>query len=193
VTRWEPRQQVRFDKPLSLGEVALAMGCFVFAVLLAWAATRVLEDGLHPTSSVPHPVLALIVLAFFDLIPIAFGLVLLGSAMPRHVRIDWPTATLTIRGLWKNETPLAQIAGLEVSRVYRSSRSNTGPARARSYCWCELKARLRPEAGEGTAPLLLVSTEPREDPDGPLRQMLPLATELADALGVTQEVVSSYR
>jgi hypothetical protein len=193
VTRWEPGRVVQFDKSLSLTGTAFAMFLFLFGGAWGWAGALLLKDGLRPTSSVPHPIAAALVLAALSVLPAAFGLVVLREGFPRHVRLDWAAGTITTGWLWKTEAPLSGIIGLELIHVHRSGSSNRGRARAANFFWCELEARLRAEAGQGEGRLFIVETEHREgDSSGPYRQMLPLAADLATALGVTHETVSRY-
>jgi hypothetical protein len=66
VTRWVPRQQVRFDKPFGLGGIALAIPLLAATVLfLLVGPAALLRDGLHPRPSAPHPVLAALLLVLF--------------------------------------------------------------------------------------------------------------------------------
>jgi hypothetical protein len=194
VVRWEPRREVLFDKPLKWGWLAAALLSFLASVLLLGGAARLLQGGLQPTPTLEQPVIVLVVMAFFVLLLGAGGYACLGVALPRRVHIDWSTATITIGRFRKKETPFSQIVGLETHRAhqrYAPSRSGSS-ARVRHYYWCELKAKIRMEDGQSAPPLVLVETEQREgDANGPFLQMLPLAAELANALGVKHDVASS--
>jgi hypothetical protein len=124
----------------------------------------------------------------FGLVIALVAAVVIAAALPRRVTVDWSAQTITVGGLFRRKTiALADVTVLEMHcvRTYHSGGKNSSSYH--SYR-CDLQAHLRPGAGE-KKPLVLVATRSfREDPDTPYRSTLPLATELAEAMGVSRRV-----
>jgi hypothetical protein len=193
VTRWAPGQRVRLDKPLSLVRIVVGLPLLAATVLfLVVAPAALLRRGLHPTSSAPHPILALLILAVFGL---AFGAAALGLfywALPRRVDFDWPKATLTVGGWFRREEiPFAELALLDLTSKLAKSIRNRGITRY--WYWCELSAHVKDSTSGTTRRMLLVTTRRSEDLNVPYDQALPLVTELSAALGVKRRLVGAPR
>ncbi|HET7293405.1 MAG TPA: hypothetical protein VFM88_13350 [Vicinamibacteria bacterium] len=184
VAVWQPRQEVRFHKPLGFA----AVGCLPFVAALAagpvaFVLVRPEGPGLAPR------VVASLIVGTFGLV---IGLVALGgvlSALPRSVTLDWTAHTLTVGGLMRRSArPLSDIDELELKCVRTYHRGGKNSASYNSYR-CDVIGHMRGGSQEQeTSEVLVASAEFREDPDSPYRMTLPLATELADALGVKRRV-----
>lgn len=183
VQTWEPRREVRFGKGLGFA----AIGCLPFTLLvLAGPVLLYLSaDGAADRQQdrfVVAGVLGLLGLVFGGL-----AIAAVVSSLPRSVSLDWTRGTVERRGAFKTRTfMLSEIRELELKcvRQYHSSKNSS----YHSYR-CEVVAHLRANPPEpARAETIVETTRFREDADSPYRIGLPLATELAAALGVPRRV-----
>src|SRR5262249_18789772 len=87
--------------------------------------------------------------------------------------------------------PLDSVAAVELDCVHdKRSSGGQNPVVTHRY-HCDVSARWR-KPGGGEEKTLLVQTSETDEPERPYRDALPLATELAEALGVERRV-SDYR
>jgi hypothetical protein len=131
-----------------------------------------------------------------------FGLILGGrslfgvlTAKKRTVRFDWGSRTLSIRdGSRTREIPMASLTAVELKchHEHQGGRSSGTGAHSGSlpvdYFHCIVHLHWR-EAGAEPESMALVETSVSEEADGPYRQTLPLATELARALHVERRLI----
>ena len=181
---WEPRREVRFVKPLGFA----AIGCLPFVALIVLGPTAFVFLRTEP-SDIGGRIVMSVFLGIFGLI---FGLVAVaavGAALPRRVRLDWSAHTLEVGGLVRRSTrPLSDIAELELKCVRTYHRGGKNSSAYNSYR-CDVIGHMRGGAeGQAATEVLVTTEEFREDADSPYRMTLPLAVELAEALGVKRRV-----
>ncbi len=171
-------------KPLGFA----AIGClpFVALVFVGPAAFVFVRTAAADLSA------RIIMSVFLGIFGLIFGLVAaaaVGAALPRRVRLDWTAHTLEIGGLLRRSSrPLSDIGELELKcvRTYHSGGKNSS---AYNSYRCDVVGHMRGAAEGQPATEVLVATEEfREDADSPYRMTLPLAVELAEALGVKRRV-----
>jgi hypothetical protein len=177
-TRWSPGEEVRFDRPLQ----GSAYGCLPVALaglLLGPGVWLMFRDVAHTV--VPMLIGATLV----GLAVAAVAFVFVAGSLPRQTRISWPDGTLTVGGaLRRRRLPLARVAALELQCVRRITGHESTRSPTNEY-YCRLSARLRDEAVTTAATCELVTTSAfRRAPEPPYDASLPLARELAEALGV---------
>jgi hypothetical protein len=179
-TVWRPGQQVTFRQG-----PGVALGCLPFALLLlagpAFYALGPLRDGERLPAS--------IVLGMFGLFLGSHAIRVIASRLPRSVKLDWEGRKLERRGLFRRRSlPFSEIKEVElrcIAQRYRGSNMRLPYHKHR----CEIVACLRtPEAGEPVGETLVATESFTEDKETPYRMALPLATELAQALGVPRRV-----
>ena len=106
------------------------------------------------------------------------------SALPRTVTLDWTTGQATARGTGKFDLAFSEIGRSSCARSTGSRAARTAPptgTTARSSCTARQRWREGPVS-------LVETTHLQDDPDTPYRAALPLATELARALGVERRI-----
>ncbi len=181
---WEPRREVRFRKPLGFA----AIGCLPFTLLVLAGPALFLAMSQANTAEDPSARwIASGVAGLFSLILGLVAMVGVASAMPKRVTLDWTANSLELRGLARSVShALSDLRELELKcvRTYRSGGKNSPSYH--SYR-CEIVGHLR-QGATGQAPVLIATSEFREDPATPYRLGLPLATELAAALNVPRKV-----
>ena len=186
VAKWLPGREVAFHKPLG----GSAIGCLPFAVagLLAGPALFIVSTSRRPETALAERLIPSAFLGLFGLLFGILALVVVVSALPRHATIDWGRQTISIGGLFtRKEIPLADVCAVEARCVQTFHSGGKNSSSYHSHR-CEVRLHRRDPAVAGK-PLVLVATrEFREDPDTPYRRALPLATELAEALGVERRV-----
>ncbi len=179
VTAWEPGQRVAFTRAWGVSVLlaplvlAAALGPFAYFRL---ASLR--EMALLPRAAA----LALITLSGIGIATV--GAVGWTTGLPRRVRFDWQERTLRIEGRGGTVVPFADIVALELRgrRHWTTSRQHKNKT---LWHWTEVRALLRPSPAVPSPDALLVETRwYREDAASPRADALPLATELASALGV---------
>ena len=107
------------------------------------------------------------------------------SALPRTVTFDWTTARATARGTGRFDLAFADIAALELRQVHRVSRGKNSTTH---WYYCTILLHRRGSGGGGRPITVVETTQLRDDPDTGYRAALPLATELARALGVERRI-----
>lgn len=179
VTPWAPGERVAFTKGWGASVVlaplvlAAALGPLAYLRLASLRAMPFLPRAAA---------LALITLSGLGLAVV--GAVGLTTGLPRRVRLDWGERALRIEGRGGKVVPFADIVALELRgrSHWTTSRQHTNRTLWR---WTEVRALLRPSPAVPSADALLVETRwYREDAASPRADALPLATELAAALGV---------
>ena len=177
VAAWDPGREVRFRKGLS-GEILLAP--LLLGVALPVAAWLRLPS-LHEGDLLPR----MVALGMITMIGLALGLVgfvSLQSGLPREVRFDWAAKELRFVGAWSERViPFAHIGSIEMrGRVYRHRN-------IRLYTtWYIAAIRVRLLTAQAPASLdeLVADTVGSRDPTEAAAMALPLASALANALGV---------
>lgn len=181
VTTWRPGELVRLDKPLG----APAIGCLPFVAVGFLAGPAVL---VAPTNATLGG--RLVGFLFFGAFGFPIGLIALlavNDALPRKVVLDWGARLLTAGGLFRRRmVAFADVGALELRCVYTRHHGK--------HPWdgykCDLVALVRDPLTAQLADLPLVSTRERtDDPDTPYAQALPLANDLARALGVERRMI----
>jgi hypothetical protein len=182
---WTPGTEVRFRKPLSM----FAIGCLPFTLLvfagpLAFFFIRMVgaTDGTETGSRL----LVSVVLGLFGLLFGVIAMVAVASSLPRTALVDWTTRKVEVRTLTKRrQIVFDEVQAVEMKALHHLS---TGKS-PRHYYWCEVGLQVRNETTGDVAYEVLLATERlTDDPDAPPRIALPLATELAKALGVPRRV-----
>jgi hypothetical protein len=181
VLTWTPGTLVSLRKPFSYG----SLGCLPFTLLLL--------AGPVVFFTVPIPeLLPKLVVTFMATI---FGLIFGGAAVAmlvdapaRRTEIDWRSRVITLKSFRKTvEIPFETVRAIELKAVHHISKGKNSTTH---YYYCEIRALLRGAAPGVDSSQELVKTERfREQPDEPYRMALPLATELAKALGVERRFV----
>ncbi len=185
VAVWEPRREVRFRRPLGFA----AFGCLPFTLLVLLGPVVFVLMGRVDTSDEPAARWAVSGMAgVFGLVMGLFAMAGVASGLPKSVTLDWAANSLEMRGVIRVESrALSDIRELELKcvRTYRSGGKNSPSYHTYR---CDLVGHLQ-RSEDGKPSLVLVATnEFREDPATPYRISLPLATELAAALGVPRKV-----
>ncbi len=178
ISVWEPGREVRFDK--GWGAWALLSPLLLAAPLGPFCYFRL--PSLQTMPALPR-VVALVMLTLVGLMLALVGWAGLSSGLPRHVRIDWASRGLHVGTLRaKRVVPLAEVEGV----LLRNKSYTTGRAQhamIRTSYWSQVLVRLRAPADPSDE--LLLQTREFQNLPGPPREMaLPLARELAAALGV---------
>ena len=183
---WEPRREVRFQKPAGL----IALGCMPFTLLALTGPALLLILPNDPA----RPALKFIIAGVLGLMGLFVAWLaseFASAEAGRAVKLDWARDCLKIRGAFLGKTyALSDILELELRPVRRQvRRGRTGSYHAYT---CEVLVHLKPGAVSKGDPLLLIETDSfAEDPDTPYRLALPLAVELAEALNVPRRVTAS--
>jgi len=186
VNKWTPGRLVRFKHTFGL---RILVTMLIGAAGWLMAAAAVVTSALIIAQST---LAGLLVLVLGGGVGVSFGWMAwqdLRAAQPRRLVIDWTAGTLVSRGWWSRRlVALDGISAIELRCVHvrYNSRSNGG-----GYIGyrCQLYSLMR-----GAEPMLLINTkEFRDDPAAPYDQALPLATELAAALGVPRRIISFQR
>src|SRR6185295_7689743 len=113
------------------------------------------------------------------------AMVIVHSALARTVTFDWSAGRAVARGTGKFDLAFSDIAALELRQVHRVSR---GKSSTTHWHFCEVLLRTT-ATGEKSAPISVgETTHLQDDPDTGYRAALPLATELAQALGVARKL-----
>jgi len=182
VESWEPRVEVRFRRRLGIA----AVGCLPFTLLVLTGPLFFLFGSPRPEDRL----IASAVLGVFGLVFGGLAILVVATALPRRVTLDWTSGRVEWRGAFRSRSvALSDVREIELRgiRQYHSSKNSS----YHSYR-CAVVAHLRPNPAEpapGPGEAELVETDRfREDPDTPYRMALPLATELAAALGVPRRV-----
>ena len=177
VTRWAPGDEVQFDRPLQ----GSAIGCLIVALLgllLGPAAWFLFRD----TAGTVVAMLVMTTLAGLLISAIAAAVAF--SSLAQRTRISWSGHSLAVgHALRRRQVRLEEIGTLELLCIRRDvgrSRSTGTSSAAYSEYLCALRA-----VGAEKAGLELLRTRPfRRDPETPYDAAVPLAVELARALGV---------
>lgn len=176
ITRWAPGEEVRFDKPLQ----GMAFGCLPVA-LACFAAGPAAAYLIH------DPMLT-VIMTVVGLLFGALAVVGITMGLPRHTRIAWRAQDVSVGGaLRKQRIRLDRVAGLEIlcTRRFQDGRQHQLYHDYR----CSVRADVRGERSLETSPVELVSTKAfKSDPETPYDAVLPIAMELAEALGVPWRV-----
>jgi len=180
VAAWEPGRLVRLVRRLSLiGALAIPVGLAAAAVVV-WAVARPFLGGVSADGAFSLLVVGAAAAA------ITFGAVrTLRDARPRSVSFDFAGGRLDVSE-WPSRRTLAldQVSALELRTLHTHVRGGRRGVPHDDYR-CEVLVRHRQ-----APPILVACTrELRDDAMAPYRQALPLATELAEALGVRCEIV----
>jgi hypothetical protein len=185
---WQPGREVRIEK--GWGLAVLLAPLLLCALLGPFSYFRL--PSLQTMPALPRAAALALITAC------GIGLALLGwagvaTALPRRVDLDWATRRLRARGLWEQETvPFSDIAAIELrTRDYRTH--NYRGLQLRVSYWTELRARLRSAPPERDTLLLLETRFFRDDPEAPRFMALPLAHEIAAALGVERRDTAPTR
>ncbi len=185
VALWKPGVAVELRKPLSFG----AIGCLPFTLLaLTGPALFPFIRAADGTTGTLAGRLA--ITAMLGLLGVLAGLAaaaVVAAGWPHHVRFDWTSRVITLGALrTRRAIPFGAVNGVELKVVRRVHRGK----HTRQAYFCELGLRLRdPATGVVTCERLLETERFQDGPETPYRAALPLATELAQALGVERRVL----
>jgi hypothetical protein len=178
---YEPRSRVVFRKPWGFA----ALGCLPFTLLVLTGPVIFFTARFTTPTEWP---MRLFVSAFVGLFGLIFGVIAMAvvhSALPRTVTFDWESGRATAKGTGKFDLAFSDIAALELRQVHRVSRGKNSTTH---WHYCTLLLHRRAPSGE-SGPIEAVETRHlQDDPDTPYRAALPLATELARALGVERRI-----
>jgi len=185
IAAWTPGSEVRFRKPLSL----IAIGCLPFTLLvfagpMAFFSIRMV--GGNDGGDTGSRLLVSLLLGLFGLLFGVIAMVAVASSLPRTALVDWTTRQVELRTLTKRrQFGFEAIQSVEMKALHHLS---TGKS-PRHYYWCEVGLHVRSDTTGDLVYEALVETERlNDDPDGPPRVALPLATDLAKALRVPRRV-----
>jgi hypothetical protein len=185
VTAWRPGLEARFHKPLTMGAI---LGLPFTLLLFAGPAVFFFIQSVAAPGSPLAPRLALS--AFVGVFGLVFGfiaLVVVSSALPRRVAVDWTERMIEIRKpTGRQRIPFATVQALEMKAIHRVLK---GKNSTRHVYSCEVALHVKdPDTGALSCTPLVATESLTDDPDTPYRATLPLATELAQALGVPRRV-----
>jgi hypothetical protein len=186
VSVWEPGREIRFEK--GWGASVLLAPLLLFALLGPLAFFRL--PSLHTMPLLPR-VVTLVLITLVGLALALAGWVGVSSGLPRRVRLDWGTRTLDVETLRERRAiPFTEIAAIELRHhVYRT---NTTRGRLpRVYFSTQVWAARLPATAPGE--ILVETRSSRDDADTPRAMALPLAVELAAALGVERREARSEK
>jgi hypothetical protein len=181
VAVWEPGRLVVFARSWSLSVLLAPLVMAAFLGPLAYLRL----SSLRQMPLLPQvAALALITLA-------GLGVALIGLAgaltgLPRRVTLDWGARTLSLESLReRRRIPFADLVAIEMrSRTYKG---RSGRQQYTTSYRTEIRAVLRSAEAEASTGELLVETRLlRDDPVLARATALPLAVELAAALGVAR-------
>lgn len=181
VLTWTPGSLVVLRKPFSYG----SLGCLPFTVLV------LAGPAVFFTVQIPE-LLPKLVVTFMATV---FGLIIGGAAIamvadapPRRTELDWGRRVLTLKSARKTvEIPFESVRSIELKGVHHISKGKNSTTH---WYYCEVRALLRGASPGVDASQELVKTERYIDqPDVPYRMALPMAAELAKALGVERRFV----
>jgi hypothetical protein len=179
VTNWEPGVIVRLEKPARLA----ALACLPCSLLLLAgpAAFVFILRHADPSNRLGAAAFALVLGIVLGGAALAAGI----DGLPRRVTIDWATGKI---GLWRpgKWTEIATYDATAVELVCLRHKPSRGPTTYR----CEVKVwrRDRDHDDEERATTLVETRSFAGDADTPYGHALPLATELAAALGVPRRI-----
>jgi hypothetical protein len=181
VALYEPRNRVVFRKPWGFA----AVGCLPFTLLVLTGPAIFLTARFTTETGLGMRLFVSAFVGLFGLILGAIAMAAVHSALPRTVTFDWTSGTVTAKGTGKFDLAISEIAALELRQVHRISRGKNSTTH---WHYCALLLHRRGLAA-GSPPLAVVeTTHLQDDPDTPYRAALPLATELARALGVERRL-----
>ena len=135
------------------------------------------------SDAVVTAVVAILTFGVLGTVLLGGGLWLAYSALPREAIVDWGAGTVTVRDrLRRTVIPFPTIVDLRMrsETEVRSDRSRNSSR----YWRCILSLQHRPLADGETRRTDLAETQACENPADPRRQMLPLVTDLAEAMKV---------
>jgi hypothetical protein len=184
IETWAPGREIRFQKQSGL----LAHGARIGLALLLIVPTLVialksLAPGLVSSGNVATLGFAALVL-LFPFAPIVLFLGVGEVLQARAVVIDWAERQIQRHFLFvRSSRDFAELRAIELQRIEVRGRRST-------WYYCRLRAQLATPAADSkaTPSVELVSTSSSPDPDTSYRMALPMATELAKALGLPRVV-----
>jgi hypothetical protein len=179
VDEWTPGERVRFRKPFGW----TALGCLPFVVVPLGLAVAALVRW------VSHRQVDQIVGAAFFLavgaVPLLLFILMLRSAWPRQTTLDWRTRRMTSTGL-----PPIALSALRAVEL-RGVKIHHTPSKGRPY-WsfhCDVVVdHEHPVQGVPTSTVIVSTDRFVDDSATPWRLGVPLATDLAHALGVERRL-----
>ena len=178
-TAWDPGREVSFEKGWSK-EVLLSP--LLLGVLLPFIMSR--SEGLSH-----EPVGRILGLAFFALVGLVAALIGgfgLTSGWPRRVVIDWTRREVLITRFRNSRTiAFSAIDAIELRRLTHRHRRGRGSTLVTLHYSCDIRLALRGPAASAAGESV-VETVWCRDSNEPYYMALPLAKELAAALGVEQ-------
>ncbi len=180
VSAWEPGTRVLLRKPFSfLMFIALPFTLLVFGGPLAFFKIQ--------APDLPTRIIASGFLGFFGLILGLIAIFVVTDSFPRSTEIDWSSRVIRLKMLRKTvEIPFEQLRAIELKAIHTVSKGKSTTHRYR----CAINALLKGSGAGVDSTQLLVETESLIDrPDEPYRMALPLAADLAKALGVERRFI----
>jgi hypothetical protein len=173
---WQPGREVRFRKPTGLGAIGCAPGLLLLLVgpvYLLWAVGR-------PGIDLGSKLVGAGVLGFFGLVFGGISWLVVSTSLGRTVSFDWAERRMEVRSLRRRSYAFSQVRAVELKCV-----RTTGKGGGSYYC----RLIVQVETPTETKSVELLWTEfYKYDPDTPYRMALPLATDLATALGVPRVI-----
>jgi hypothetical protein len=178
---YEPRDRVVLRKPWGFA----ALGCLPFTLLVLAGPLIFFTARFTTPTAWPMRLFLSAFVGLFGLILGLLAMVAVHSALPRTVTFDWTTGRVTARGTRKFDLTLSDLAALELRQVHRVSRGKNSTTH---WHYCTILLHRRSSSG-GSGPVSVVETSHlQDDPDTGYGAALPLATELARALGVERRI-----
>ncbi len=182
---WSPGRRVAFHKAWKVwltlaGLPLLALPLLGLALLLGWGEA----EGSRVVG-------ALVVMALTLPLGIA-GVLMVAFSLPRSASLDWTRGAFVKRALWRRERwALGELLAVELRGESQRHKPKNGRAYFSYVCRIDVWYR---NATGGSDRSELVATRPyKDDPDTPWREALPLATDLARALGIERRLVDFKR
>jgi hypothetical protein len=183
VAVYEPGRSVVFRRPLRLG---VMIGCLPFTLLLLLGPAVFVATGYIPNMTIGPRLVTSFLALVFGLIFGAVAVAAVRSGLPRTVSFDWSTRRVTSTAGPAFDLSFEGISAVELREVHRASRSKNSTTH---WYHCEIVLKHRGGGAETAEPTIVVETRHLiDDPDTPFRATLPLATELARALGVPRRL-----
>lgn len=179
---YEPRSRVVLRKPWGFA----ALGCLPFTLLVLTGPVVFLFARFTTPTEWPMRLFVSGFVGLFGLMLGGVAMLMVHSALPRTVTFDWSSGRAVARGTRRFDLAFADLEALELRQIHRVS---TGKNSTTHWYYCAILLHRRSSAGEGGGPTSVVeTTHLRDDPDTGYRAALPLATELARALGVERRI-----
>ncbi|MBN2369076.1 MAG: hypothetical protein JXO72_01170 [Vicinamibacteria bacterium] len=179
---WEPGRRVRLHRRPGPGLIGGALFVLIAAGFFAMAY------GGAVNADVPEEAwIGALLFGLFGASLLGYGLWLAHAALPCDVVFDWDRRTILVRRRLRRTT--IHFATVEALEMRSQAETRTSKNNRRNTYWrCCLTVRHRALEVDGSNQTDLAESAEFENPADPQRQMLPLVTDLANAMNVKRLV-----